>query len=596
MENVFRVFLKIRCNFFAIIAIALALVLSPGSSSLRADDTNQTPATSVTVANNAPTFNTGYEPHESPVSDSSTPTNVGANVTFKATATDSNGDSWYLAVCKTNSITVGSAGAAPTCATSQTWAISTLTSSNVEASVSYTVTSSESAQTYNWYAFACDNNAGTEQCSAMSNTGASGTTGASPFSVNHAPTFTASANNGPANPGGSVTVSVTTAQYGDGDTDGSQDLITLYVCSTAAFTGGASPACTVSALCTSSATNPTTTTASCNITVPNPQAHGTVSYYPYIVDNHGMASAGTEQGASRTYTVNDVVPTVSGTPTLNNSGAINLTAEKSTTNILVKGVVTDDNGCNDIVATATFANLWLTTFTNASCVTDTGTNANKCYFHAACVYDAAVNTCSGGTDKDAGYTCTVAVQYYADSTDSGSPWAATTWTATFIPGDGQGASTAGQANTAAQELNSYLAMDLATSYNSIAYGSVSAGTNMSTLSVETRPEATGNVAINTNLSGTTMTGPGTAIPIANQKYGAGTSAPTWASGTALSGSATLLALGVCKTGYSTLPMYKQLWWGIAIPSAQTSGAYTGTNTITAVEKTYGSGGDWCETL
>ena len=93
-----------------------------------------------------------------------------------------------------------------------------------------------------------------------------------------------------------------------------------------------------------------------------------------------------------------------------------------------------------------------------------------------------------------------------------------------------------------------------------------------------------------------MTGPGTAIPIANQKYGTGTSAPTWASGTALSGSATLLTLGVCKTGYSTLPMYKQLWWGIAIPSAQTSGAYTGTNTITAVEKTWVSNPDWCETL
>ena len=120
---------------------------------------------------------------------------------------------------------------------------------------------------------------------------------------------------------------------------------------------------------------------------------------------------------------------------------------------------------------------------------------------------------------------------------------------------------------------------------------------MSTLAADTRPEATGNVAINTNVSGTTMTGPGTAIPIANQRYAAGTSAPAWASGTALSGTPTLVSLGVCKSGYASpsgTPASKDLWWGIAIPSAQTSGAYTGTNTITAVEKSWATSGDWCE--
>ena len=567
------------------------------SQSTHSGNTNWTVTSGSSCASNtAPTFNTGYEPHESPVSDSSTPTNVGANVTFKATANDTEHDSWYLAVCRTNAITPGTGGGAPTCVSvPNTWAISTLTTYNSEASVSYTVTSSETNQTYAWYAFACDNNSSGALCSAMSNTGASGTTGASPFSVNHAPTFTASSNNGPANPGGSVTVTVTTAQMGDGDTDGSQDTLTLYVCPDSGFTSGASPHCTNTQLCSSSAVNPTTTSATCNISVPNPQAHGTVDYYPFIVDNHGFASAGAEQGYHRTYTVNDVVPTVSGTPTLNGSATINLTAEKSTTNITIHGIATDDNGCADLVAGSTYANLWLTSFTNASCVTNAGANANKCYYHATCSADG-VDTCLGGTDKTVGYNCAVAVQYYADPTDSGSPWSTDSWTGTFIPGDGQGVNTAGQANTATQKLNSYLAMDLASSYNSIAYGSVSAGTNMSTLSVDTRPEATGNVAINTNLSGTTMTGPGTAIPIAKQKYSS-VASTAYASGTALSGTPTLLSLGVCKSGYvspSGTPANKDLWWGIAIPSGQTSGAYTGTDTITAVEKSWTTSGDWCE--
>lgn len=123
-------------------------------------------------------------PHENPTSDDTTPTNAGDNVTIKATAMDGNGDQWYLAVCKTDEIAT-STDAAPTCPGSE-WAISDATDSASEATASYTVTESETSESYAWYAFACDKTASTPQCSAMSNSGTEGNNG-SPFAVNHAP-------------------------------------------------------------------------------------------------------------------------------------------------------------------------------------------------------------------------------------------------------------------------------------------------------------------------------------------------------------------------------------------------------------------------
>ena len=133
-------------------------------------------------------------------------------------------------------------------------------------------------------------------------------------------------------------------------------------------------------------------------------------------------------------------------------------------------------------------------------------------------------------------------------------------------------------------MNSYLAMSLATGYNTIAYGSVAAGSNMSTLSTETRTEMGGNVSIDVSLSGTDMQTADTlhTIALANQKYGLGASAPAWASGTVMSGSPVHTDLNSGKSGYSGLAT-KPVWWGINIPAAQFAGSYTGTNTITATK-------------
>ena len=331
----------------------------------------------------------------------------------------------------------------------------------------------------------------------------------------------------------------------------------------------------------------------CDLTVPSPQAHGTLNYYAYVIDNHSFEASGGQQGAANTFTVNDVAPSVSGTPTFNGTNPITLTNEKSTTDIVVTGVGIDNNGCGDMVAANTFTNAWMTTTVGQTgCDTAGEASGNKCYYHATCTQTGA-DTCDGGNDTTASFSCTIPFQYYANPTDAGTPWSGDTWTATFIPGDGQGASS-NTANSGTREMNSYLALGLATSYDSISYGSMSVGDRIDPLQEKTRIEATGNCSLDAQISGTNMTNGGNSIAVSYQKYGLGGTAPAWSAGTALSGTPTSSNLNVCKSGYTATPEYKPVWWGVEIPTGTLPLSYTGTNTLTAVKNSWASTGDWCE--
>jgi len=129
------------------------------------------------LLNTAPTFSEG--PSDSGSSETS-PTTAGNDVTFSAKSSDPDSNNYYLAICKTDSITPHD-NAPPTCAPTQTWAISGETTYGSSASVTYT-TSSGNASTNVWYAFLCDKVTGS-LCTSPGNQG-SGNNG-SPFVVNH---------------------------------------------------------------------------------------------------------------------------------------------------------------------------------------------------------------------------------------------------------------------------------------------------------------------------------------------------------------------------------------------------------------------------
>jgi hypothetical protein len=122
-------------------------------------------------------------------SSASNPTLSGNDIDFSITATDSESDNYYFAVCKTNSITANNE-AVPTCGGGN-WCVSSSTVSASQASCSYTTSDTDEGDNA-WYAFICDHNADSACSVAMQGTGDNG----SPFSVfidTTAPTTTADA-------------------------------------------------------------------------------------------------------------------------------------------------------------------------------------------------------------------------------------------------------------------------------------------------------------------------------------------------------------------------------------------------------------------
>lgn len=524
--------------------------------------------TSVTVGNSAPSFTAG--PAESTASDGTTPTNAGSDVTFNATATDSNSEDYYLAICKTNAITPVN-GSAPTC-DGGNWCISSSTTSGNQASCSYTTLTGDS-ESNDWYAFVCDNNASSSNCSSASQ--GSGGTG-SPFKVNHAPTFATISNDGPADPGDDVIWS-TNSSTTDGDTDTTADTVKLVVCKTAGISGNDCDGGAGDRWCASSfvANNP-----SCTYSVPTPNAAGSNDAYVYLVDSHDFAATGGNQGSNSSFTVSNVAPVVSGV-TLNGGSDITLT-EGTTTSITIAGTITDNNSCQDISSVVT--SLYRSSVSFASCDTVGESDDNFCYADVSCSVVGSGNTCTGASDASADYECSISVQYFADPTDTNTEYPTDTWLTTIDATDGSLSD-----NTevsAGVEMNSLVGYDVT---GSIAYGNLDVGEKNDPLDKTTTITATGNVGLDEELSGTDMDDGGVnTIGVAYQKHALAT-ATAYASGTSLSGSATEYELNCQKTTASGSPQTKNTWWGLEIPAGTVPGSYSGTNTVTAVK---GETADW----
>ncbi|MDY0097266.1 MAG: hypothetical protein RBS01_02870, partial [Candidatus Dojkabacteria bacterium] len=303
-------------------------------------------ATSVTVGNSAPAFTVA--PFEDPTSSTTTPTNVGSNTVFKATATDSNYDNYYLILCSTNSVTPVN-GSAPTCGAT-TWCTSTSTASASQASCSRTALIGD-AYSNAWYAFVCDG-ASSAECSAASQ--GSGDSG-SPFIVNHRPGFSAVSNDSPKNPGDTITWS-TTASDSDSHT------VKLIVCKTAGITGDACDGGGTDTWCSSSfvASNPT-----CGYSIPSVAPDGSNNAYVYIVDQHNFPSTDASQGSNVSFTINNVAPVVSAV-TLNGGAAINL-EENTTKAVTLTATVTDNNSCDGGEITSVLGYVYRSGITYAAC-------------------------------------------------------------------------------------------------------------------------------------------------------------------------------------------------------------------------------------
>lgn len=508
------------------------------------------------ILNLAPLFIDGGFPDDGG-SDISAPTNYGSDIVFHGTASTTDEGDYYLAICKTNSITAGN-DAPPTC-NGGAWCISGLASSTLEASCSYTAaTSSEELA---WYGFACDKHPGTgvAKCSAMSQ-GDSGSSLDSPFNINHPPVFTSvyTLNNNQ-NPGATFYIMSTSS---DSDVLGGADTLTLHVCRTnsANFSG-----CTAGASDTvCSAVGTSSPNASCTYDLPIPSAATTTAYYGFLFDSHGLAATTTR---SSSYTINNTPASLSSiflnggnNITLNVKGA----ADKQ---VDVVASTTDLNGCDTLVSAT--GDVYMS---NASGGFNCVANYNNCYKITS--INCVKTGCAGGTES--GYACTASMKYFATPTDdsNGNPNVLQTWLGYINIYDGANyvASTSG-----AVEVMTSMALDV--TENTIDFSTLFAGENTGASNQPTTVVNYGNSPIDAGIYGTNMTGPGGAINVGNIKWNL--DGFDWSlSGTPLSGTEVGVDLNGPKPT-STAEVSDTIWWGVGIPFGSAVSTYSGVNTFIA---------------
>lgn len=524
----------------------------PEISEVKAD----TATTTVSVGNAAPTFTLG--PTESPVSATSTPTEATTTQSFYATSSDPNGDNYYLAICKSDAVSPGTGGGAPTC-DGGSWCISGSTADDAQASCS-TTTQDAWSEVNDWWGFVCDAAASSQQCSGSSQ--GSGDSG-SPFHVNHPPAFTAVTQNPSADPGSNATWY---ASSSDPDSN-PQDQVKLIVCDASGFSTS-TDTCTGSQLCASSLVN---SDPSCSYSIPTPTDDDGSPYdaYTYVVDTHGFEAYGGSYGDNAQYTVNNKSPSVPDVK-LNNEQNIDLT-EESTTTVNITGLLSDDNGDADI--SSAVAKAYRTGIGAGGC---SSYNANNCYYNISCNLEST----DGDTNRYA--TCTAVFWYIADPTSGAgiTPWSSENWEA-FLEATDDDSATGSATSSVAVEVNDLAALDLDT--GDIGYGSLGPGQDTGVINVTSTVAATDNCALDTNLSGTAMTDDGNVIDVPYQEYST-TSAPydNYGDGTDLATSTVEFELELAKSTATTTQSTSNIYWGLAVPGGQATGVYSGQNTFGAV--------------
>ena len=263
--------------------------------------------------------------------------------------------------------------------------------------------------------------------------------------------------------------------------------------------------------------------------------------------------------------VGNVAPTVSAVNIT--SGTITLT-ENTTTTVTCEASTTDQNGWADI-ATATAI------IFREGAGTGCSEDDNNCYYVSS---TAAACDFLGTTTNTRTVSCSAHLWFHADPTDASSSWSGETWWCQVRAIDIEDAfSTA--TDTTPSELGTQYALIVDSPIN---YGTLSPGA--SSTATSTKATTTGNSAIDLNLYGVDMaSGTTYTIPVGNQEYAS--SSFTHSGGTSIDLAVTPginynLELGKPTSHPSTSS--DDIYWSLYVDTAQETGIYDGTNTISAV--------------
>ncbi|MCA9366653.1 hypothetical protein KC887_00105 [Candidatus Kaiserbacteria bacterium] len=592
--------------FFAVIAFLLVWSVDVGKQEFTRVSA-QSATTTLTVLNTPPTFSTGA--HEVIESSTSTPTNSGDVIQWAAVGNDSNDAPYFLLVCSTNATpTAGAASgpgnlgtAAPSCGAGATqWAVSPATPSDSEAVAATTTTEvAPFAQINNWYAWVCDDDPFNPRCSLAYSQGTNATN-SSPFNVNRRPVLSGFSNNGPVDPGTTITFSSTSSDPDAGN------LVYLVVCQTAGDYSTTTNTCTANFL--ASTTVGVTTNATAQYTLASIVRDGTFPAYGFLVDQYGHEALANP--IQNDFVVNNVAPTVlGGEISLNGGNPISLTEPGGeTTGFTLDFTIHDANSCVNAASSSEITSydvaIFRSSYGTSTCDTTSGSyDPNYCYPSGAATTtwnlscSQVPGSCTGPTDDSVDFTCTFPLWFVADPTDSGpntpALFAADVWTAA-VAGTDDNALTGNLTTTASPvELFSFTALNLLTA--SIPYGPLEPGDNSGTLNASTTIQNYGNTGLDQEVQGESMCGTfavGNDCPVSatstipeNQQQFSSTSLAYNSPLAVILSSSTPneVELNIRKSTVPALTATGTTWWGIAVPITITlAGNYQGLNTFSAV--------------
>jgi len=589
--------ITVYTTFIGVVVFAFVFIFNLGETNIRNVDAQSTATTTITVLNTPPAWT--VDAYEFIESSTDNPTNAGDQVIWSAVGTDANGEDYYLLICSTNASPTAVANNAPFCTSGIQWAVSTATLSGTQASAA-TTSLDAWAELNDWYAWICDDNAGTPRCNIDYKQGINATN-SSPFVINHRPVFTSFSNNSPAAPGQPVTFS---AVAYDDDVAGAADTVRLFVCATEGFSNGA---CTGTELASSTliASDPDAI-----YTIVIPTQDQDYNAYGYIVDNHGFEASGGSHGTNSTLTVSNVAPTVSS-PTISINDGLDMiltNAGSETPGFTLSFVTSDNNSCEAAGGGPEVVDFDLSLYRSGvgstTCAVTGPYDPNNCYpssvatttWNLECTPD--ISSCGGSTATDMTWNCTFPLWYIADPTGgaaTSTPYYLEDWRAQVRAiDDGQDGdlnSLTGllSESTIGVNVNPLLAFALNTL--TIAYGALEPGQQNDPLSATTTVSATGNVGIDKDVQGESMCETYTSltpcvpsststIPVNEQRFGL--SQLAYGSGTPLSSTTPqLIDLNVLKSTATSTQATGSAYWGIRVPGSITyAGDYTGENTFT----------------
>jgi hypothetical protein len=261
----------------------------------------------------------------------------------------------------------------------------------------------------------------------------------------------------------------------------------------------------------------------------------------------------------------DTAPTVDSI-TLN--GFQDITLIEGTTKVIVATTtVSDIDGLADLAPANGIAYL-------SSIGPGCSPNENNCYATSSC----PLSGCSGNSCMA---TCSFVFNFDADPTDANTPWSGQYWAAQIQAVDDRNASTT--ATSTGVSLLSMIGVQISLGASSlIDYGGLQAGSTTNPLSAWNMIFNTGNISMDMTMYGTDLTTSSLSIPVGQQRYATGT--VPYTSGTALTASPGVLwQLNMPKTTDYNNAASTTVYWGIKVPTPQSTGYYYGTNSFIGVK-------------